>query len=57
MFAYLPSELNLRFGYFYMWIFFIRGCCELCVVDFDEFSLFFLLIDVVLKFYQGISKN
>jgi hypothetical protein len=33
-----PFSLNLRFGYFYMWNFFIRGCFELRVVDFDEFS-------------------
>jgi len=36
---------------------FIKGCFKLCNVDFDEFSLVSLLTGVVLKFYQGVSKN
>jgi hypothetical protein len=37
--------------------FFIRGCSELCDVDFDEFNLLFLSNGVVLRFCHGISKN
>jgi hypothetical protein len=33
------------------------GCSTLRVVDFDEFSLLSLPIGIVLRFYQGISKN
>jgi hypothetical protein len=32
-----PSSLHLKFGYFNIQIFFIKGCSELHVVDFDEF--------------------
>jgi hypothetical protein len=37
--------------------FFIRGCSELCDVDFDEFNLLFLSNGIVLRFCHGISKN
>jgi hypothetical protein len=49
--------LNLSFRYFYMWIFFIKGCFELRGSDFDEFNLLSLPIDIVLKFCQAISNN
>jgi hypothetical protein len=52
-----PSSLNLRFAYFYMQSFFITRCSKLHVVDFDEFSLLFLPSNIILKFYQCISKN
>jgi hypothetical protein len=52
-----PFGFNMRFSYFYMWIFFIRGCFKLHDMDFDELSLLFLLTNVVLRFCYGISKN
>lgn len=45
-----PSSLNLKFGYFGMLNFFIKECFELPYVDFDEFSLVSLFINVVLRF-------
>jgi hypothetical protein len=36
---------------------FIKGCFELCNVDFDEFSLVSLPTSVVLRYCQGVSKN
>ncbi len=52
-----PCSLNLRFGYFGMLNFFIKECFELPYVDFDEFSLVSLFINVVLRFCLGVSKN
>jgi len=36
---------------------FIKGCFELCNVDFDEFNLVSLPTSVVLRYCQGVSKN
>jgi len=36
---------------------FIKGCFELCNVDFDEFSLVSLPTSVVLRYCPGVSKN
>jgi hypothetical protein len=36
--------------------FFKKGCFELCVVDFDEFSLLSLPSSIILRFCLGISK-
>jgi hypothetical protein len=52
-----PSSLNMRLAYFYMQIFFIRGCFELHIVNFDEFNLLSLPTNIILRFCQGISKN
>jgi hypothetical protein len=49
----LPTSsfgFNMKFGYFFMRNFFIRGCFKLCVVDFDEFCSFFLPTSMVLRF-------
>jgi hypothetical protein len=51
-----PFSLNIRFGYFYVLNFFIRGCFELYNVDFEEFGLRSLPINVVHRFCQGVSK-
>jgi hypothetical protein len=52
-----PSSLNFTFGYFFIHNVFIRGCFELCNVDFEEFSLRSLHTCVIILFCQGISKN
>ncbi len=45
-----PFELNLKFGYFCILNFCIRGCSKLCNVDFDESTLLFLSISLVFNF-------
>jgi len=49
-----PYNLNLKYGYFCMRI---KGCYKFWNVDFDEFILVSLLIDVVLRFSPGVFKN
>jgi len=51
-----PSSLNIKFGYFYYLNFFIKGCFELYSVDFEEFCLRSLPINVVLRFCHKVSK-
>jgi hypothetical protein len=45
-----PSSLNLRFAYFTCEFFLLKGCFELHVKDFDEFSLLFSPTNIILRF-------
>lgn len=51
------TRLNLRFGYFCIQNFFIKGYSKFHNVDFEEFSLLECPIGLVLRFCQGVSKN
>jgi hypothetical protein len=54
-FTFLFSP-NIKFKYFYIWIFFIKGCSKLHSVKFYEFKLLSLLINVVLKKNQRFLR-
>jgi hypothetical protein len=52
-----PSNLNFKFGYFYMQNLLIRGCFKFCNDDFGEFHFISMPTIIVLRFCQGVSKN
>jgi hypothetical protein len=52
-----PYGLNSRFWYFCIHNCFVRRCFKLHVMDLNEFSLFSLHVNVVLRFCQNISMN
>jgi len=52
-----PYGLNSRFWYFCIQNCFVRRCSKLHVMDLNKFNLFSLHVNVVLRFYQDISKN
>jgi len=55
--TYFPIWFNLKFAYICKYFLFIKGHLKLNAMNFDEFNLLSLLISIILKFCQGISKN
>ncbi len=52
-----PYGFKFKFGYFCIRNFFIHGYSNLQNVEFENFVLGQLPIRLVLRFYQGVSKN